>query len=107
MALKRNKKVILQTVRQYIDHLQKNNIPIWRIYLYGSVAKGTYHDNSDIDLAVFWDKEDIDGFNEDVQLMKLTKKIDLHIEPHSFARSDFDDTNPYIKEIITTGERMI
>ncbi|MEW6187285.1 MAG: nucleotidyltransferase domain-containing protein [Thermodesulfobacteriota bacterium] len=107
MAIKRNKKVILQTVRQYIEHLQKNQIPIWRIYLYGSVAKGTYHDNSDIDLAVFWDKDDIDGFNEDVQLMKLTKKIDLRIEPHSFARSDFDETNPYIKEIITTGERII
>ncbi|MBI4765877.1 MAG: nucleotidyltransferase domain-containing protein [Deltaproteobacteria bacterium] len=107
MALKRNKKVILRTVRQYVEHLQKNQIPIWRIYLYGSVAKGTYHENSDIDLAVFWDKEDIDGFNEDVQLMKLTKKIDLRLEPHSFARSDFDETNPYIKEIITTGERII
>jgi uncharacterized protein len=107
MALKRNKKVILQTVRQYIEHLQKNEIPIWRIYLYGSVAKGTYHDNSDIDLAVFWDKEDIDGFNEDVQLMKLTPKIDLRIEPHSFARSDFDETNPYIKEIVETGVRIV
>ena len=107
MALKRNKKVILQTVRHYIEHLQENQIPIWRIYLYGSVAKGTYHENSDIDLAVFWDKDDIDGFKEDVQLMKLTKKIDLRIEPHSFARSDFDETNPYIKEIVETGERII
>jgi uncharacterized protein len=107
MALKRNKKVILQTVRRYIKHLQENHIPIWRIYLYGSVAKGTYGENSDIDLAVFWDKEEIDGFDEDAQLMKLTKKIDLRIEPHSFARSDFDETNPYIKEIIKTGERII
>jgi uncharacterized protein len=107
MALKRNKKEILRTVKQYIEHLQKNQIPIWRIYLYGSVAKGTYQDDSDIDLAVFWDKEDIDGFDEDVQLMKLSKKIDLPIEPHSFARSDFDETNPYIKEIVTTGERII
>lgn len=107
MALKRNKKVIFKTIMKYIDQLQKSQIPIWRIYLYGSFAKGTYHEDSDIDLAVFWDKEDIDGFDEDVQLMKLSKNIDLRIEPHSFARSDFDETNPYIKEIISTGERII
>ena len=46
----------------------------------GSYAKDTYHEYSDIDLAVFWNKDEIDGF---------------------------DETNPYIKEIIETGERII
>lgn len=49
---------------------------------------------------------DVDGFDEDVQLRKLRWNIDLRIEPHSFARSDFDETDPYIKEIIETGERI-
>jgi hypothetical protein len=71
------------------------------------LAKDTYHKYSDIDLAVFWDKDEIDGFDEDVLLMKLTRRVDLRIEPHSFAKSDFDETNPYIKEIIETGERII
>ena len=56
---------------------------------------------------MFWDKDDIDGFDENVQLLKLTRNVDLRIEPHSFARTDFDETNPYIKEIIETGERII
>jgi predicted nucleotidyltransferase len=107
MASTTDKQLIYQIIDEYIKRLKDNKIGIWRLYLYGSFAKGTQHPNSDIDLAIFLDKEDIDGFNEDVQLMKLTKKIDLRIEPHSFARSDFDETNPYIKEIIATGERII
>ncbi len=71
---------------------------------------GNFHidwKDSDIDLAVFWDKDEIDGFDEDVLLMKLTRTVDLQIEPHSFAKSDFDETNPYIKEIIENGEKII
>lgn len=73
----------------------------------GSYAKDVYHPDSDIDLAVFWDKDEIDGFDEDVLLMKLTRNIDLRIEPHSFARTDFYDTDPYIKEILKTGVRIL
>ncbi len=37
----------------------------------------------------------------------INKNVDLRIEPHSFARTDFDETNPYVKEIIKTGERIV
>jgi len=39
--------------------------------------------------------------------MKLRRKVDMRIEPHPFAKSDFDQTNPYIKEIVESGERII
>ncbi|MCF6148273.1 MAG: nucleotidyltransferase domain-containing protein [Candidatus Kuenenia sp.] len=107
MAYRKDKKVIYQIIQRYVDTLRMNSIPVWRIYLYGSYAKNTYHEDSDIDLAVFWDKDDIEGFDENVQLMKLTRNVDLRIEPHSFARNDFDETNPVIKEIIEAGERII
>ncbi|MBI5603394.1 MAG: nucleotidyltransferase domain-containing protein [Deltaproteobacteria bacterium] len=107
MALATDKQVIYQKINQYIDRLKDNRVGIWRLYLYGSYAKGTQHPESDIDLAVFLDKEDIDGIKDDLELMQLRWDIDLSIEPHAFARSDFDETNPYIKEIITTGERII
>ena len=77
------------------------------MYLYGSYAKGLFDKESDIDLAVFLEREDLDGFEEDAQLMKLRRKVDIRIEPHPFAKSDFDETNPYIKEIIESGERII
>jgi len=107
MASKKDKKLIYALIKKYVTVMKEHNIPVWRLYLYGSYAKGTDHKYSDIDLAVFWNKDEIDGFDEDVLLMKLTRMVDLRIEPHSFAKSDFDETNPYIKAIIETGERII
>ena len=107
MDHREDKQIIYQKIQEYIHLLEKKQIKIWRIYLYGSYAKNSYHRNSDIDLAVFLEKKDLDGFEEDVLLMKLTKNIDLRIEPHAFAKSDFDETNPYIKEIVESGERII
>ncbi len=106
MAARKDKQIVYKKIRDYLQNLESNNIAVWRLYLYGSYAKDTYNSDSDIDLAVFLDRDDIDGFDEDVQLRKLRWNIDLRIEPHSFARSDFDETDPYIKEIIETGERI-
>ena len=77
------------------------------IVLFGSYAKDRFTPDSDIDLAIFLNTDNFDGFLEDVKLMHLRRKVDLRIEPHPFARSDFDETNPFIKEIITTGKRII
>lgn len=103
----KDKNLIYQKIREYLRALERSNVPVWRLYLYGSYAKDTYHAGSDIDLAVFWDRDDIDGFDEDVLLRKLSFDVDLRIEPHSFARTDFDEADPYIREIIETGERII
>lgn len=107
MATKKDKEVVFKLIEKYLKVMREHNIPVWRLYLYGSYAKDVYRPDSDIDLAVFWDKDEIDGFDEDVLLMKLTRNVDLRIEPHSFARTDFDDTDPYIKEILKTGERIL
>lgn len=107
MAYQKNKKIIYQKIKDYIKVLEENGIDIWRVYLYGSYATNRFTSESDIDLAIFWNKDDIDGFQEDAQLMKLTRKVDLRIEPHSFARLDFDETNPFVREIITKGERVL
>ena len=107
MACKQDKQLVYQKTDEYIKKLKENRIKIWRLYLYGSYAKNTFHAESDIDLAIFLEKEVLDGFEEDVQLMKLRRNIDMRIEPHPFAKSDFDETNPFVKEIIETGERII
>lgn len=107
MDSQKDKRLVYQKIKKYIDLLEKNHIKVWRVYLYGSYAKNTYDSESDIDLAIFLDKDDLDGFDEDARLMKLRRNVDVRIEPHPFARSDFDETNPYIKEIIRTGDRII
>jgi len=62
---------------------------------------------SDIDLAIFLDTNEIDGFEKEALLMKLRRKADLKIEPHVFAKTDYDQTNPIVKEIIMTGQRIL
>jgi len=94
-------------VRQYVQTLRDNGIVVWRLYLFGSHALGRAHAESDIDLAVFWDRDEIDGFDEDVQLMRLTRTVDLRIEPHSFSRKDFENPDPFVREIISTGQRIL
>ncbi|MBN1903606.1 MAG: nucleotidyltransferase domain-containing protein [Deltaproteobacteria bacterium] len=107
MAAAADKQIIYRKINEYIKRLKENDIGVWRLYLYGSYAKGTQHPESDIDLAVFLDKENIDGIKDDVELMRLRWDIDLNIEPHAFARTDFDETDPFVNEIITTGERIL
>ena len=107
MATGTDKQLIYEKIKEYVKILEKNKVPVWRLYLYGSYAKNTFHPDSNIDLAVFWDRDDIDGLDEDVQLRILGWNIDLRIEPHSFARTDFDETDPFVSEIIATGERIL
>lgn len=107
MADRKSKELIYDIIRSYIQRMRENDVDVWRLYLYGSYAKDTYHEDSDIDLAVFLNQDDIDGLEEDLMLMRLRWDIDLRIEPHSFARTDFDETNPIIREIVETGERII
>jgi uncharacterized protein len=107
MATEKDKQLIYEKIKEYVKTLEKNNVPVWRLYLYGSYAKNTFHRDSDIDLAVFWDCDDIDGVDEDVQLRKLSWDIDVRIEPFSFARTDFDEADPFIREIIKSGERIL
>ena len=107
MANKENKRIIYRKIKEYIKILQENGIEVWRLYLFGSYAKNKFNTESDIDLAVFLKKDDIDSFSEDVKLMHLRRKVDLRIEPHSFARSDYDEPDPFIKNILTSGKRII
>jgi uncharacterized protein len=99
--------MISDTITQYVQTLRDHRIPVWRLYLFGSHANGTARADSDIDLAVFLDQDDIDGFDEDVQLMCLTRNVDLKIEPHCFSRGDFENPDPFVQEIIANGQRVL
>lgn len=107
MAKRKSSSLIYKRVQKYIKVLKDNGISIWRLYLYGSYAKGLYTKDSDIDLAIFLDKDKLDGFEEDATLMKLRRKVDLRLEPHAFAKTDFDLSIPIVRDIVNTGERII
>jgi len=76
-----------------------------KIFLFGSYAKGNYHEESDIDIAVVFD--DYSNLMEmQLELMRLRRKIDSRIEPHPFRASEFDISNPIVNEIIKYGQEI-
>ncbi|OFX48083.1 MAG: hypothetical protein A2046_05885, partial [Bacteroidetes bacterium GWA2_30_7] len=73
-----------------------------KAYLFGSYAKGTNKEESDIDIAlVFADLSD--PIETQIQLMKLSRKVDSRIEPHPYRQIDFNFSNPVVSEILTYG----
>ena len=74
--------------------------------LFGYFAKGTNHEDSDIDLAIIFKSID-DIIDMQIELMKMRTDDDLMIEPHPFSLSDFQSSNPVVAEILKTGIELI
>ncbi len=98
-------KDILNSINEFIEEIKKH-YNITAIILFGSYAKGTENENSDIDIAVISDDfEDI--YECMANLMGMTWDIDARIEPHPIKKKDFDEiSNYFVKEVIDTGIRV-
>ena len=97
-----DKKHAPEAAIRYAVFLKENTPGIKKIYVFGSFAKGTSHDNSDIDMAIVFDHL-TDSFDMQVELMKIRRKFDTRIEPHPFSEADFAASNPLANEIIRNG----
>ena len=76
-----------------------------KVILFGSYAKGTFHEDSDIDIAVILkDYKNLLDIQRD--LMRLRRKIDSRIEPHPFRENEFELTNPIVNEIVKHGQEI-
>lgn len=75
------------------------------IYLFGSYAKGTNQEESDIDIAVVLNEFE-NPLDIQLDLMRLRRGIDSRIEPHPFREEDFTIINPVAYEILKYGERI-
>ena len=99
-------KEIADIVDKYIA-IVKENYDVVAIILFGSYAKGTEHEDSDIDIAVVTDDIKTDKFDEEVKLTLLRRKIDSRIEPHIIKVEDYEnDETPFIVEVKTTGIKV-
>jgi hypothetical protein len=48
-----------------------------------------------------------DPVEDTLLLMRIRRKIDNRIEPRPFKTSDFNSSNPFVREIINTGIEII
>lgn len=99
-----DQKEALDIARRYAEII-KDAFDYQRLFLFGSHVKGNPREDSDIDIAiVFLDYDN--RIDRQVELMKLTRKVDTRIEPHPFRESEFELSNPFVMEIITHGKEI-
>lgn len=95
-----------QAINIIKNFIMRNKLEVKQAWLFGSFAKGDYHKDSDVDLALISDKFD-DKFESDVEMMILRNDDELVIEPHTFTMADINNGNSLMNEITKTGIRII
>ena len=97
---------IKDSVLQYVEAVCKQ-YKVEAIILFGSYAKGTENEDSDIDIAIVIDKFKDNIIEEEVEFMRIRRKIDYRIEPHIIRIQDYKNrSNPFVNEIIDTGIKV-
>ncbi|MFH2091168.1 MAG: nucleotidyltransferase domain-containing protein [Pseudomonadota bacterium] len=98
---------ILNCAKEYIHLLNKNGLMISQAFLFGSYVHGHYTELSDIDIALVSDKFEGIRFNDRNRIRKFKFEINPDIEPMPFSNKDFTKDDPFVKEILETGLRII
>jgi len=96
-----DKKSALRIARTYAKLVQEN-FDVEQILLFGSFAKGTPSQNSDIDIAIIVNAIEGDYLEEQARLFKLRRAIDLRIEPVLLVGGR--DDSGFLSEVVRTGE---
>ncbi|NUM75574.1 nucleotidyltransferase domain-containing protein [candidate division KSB1 bacterium] len=97
---------ITDKIQRFIQ-LTNQSIRLEAVYLFGSTARGTTHAWSDIDLAIVSPDFSGDSFEDSKRLIPYILQVDSGIEAHPFHPEDFSMDNPFVKEIVDTGLRIL
>lgn len=107
MATRKDRKLVDELIKKYVDTLKHKQIEVEKAYLFGSYANGTANEWSDIDVAVLTKKIIGDSFDFKFLLMKIAREVDIDIEPHPYLIDEFTEENPFVEEILKTGQQII
>ena len=96
---------VKQTAQRFGDYIG-TKLPVRKVLLYGSYAKGTPRKDSDIDIAVFIDDPDHQKrLALAAQLWHFAGDIDVEIEPKCFFWDEYQnhENASILAEIIRTS----
>jgi len=100
---------VIGLIKKLAEEIKLSGLHLKKVVLYGSYAKNTQHEDSDIDVAFVADEFTNIGF-EDVKLFvqQLVKYPTLNISPRTYNTRDFYvDRDPLVEEIIKTGIEIV
>lgn len=78
MASKYTHKIIINIARDFTELVIKE-LDVINVYLYGSYVKGTYTEDSDIDIAVVSNSFIGDPVEDTMKLMRIRRKVDIEL----------------------------
>jgi predicted nucleotidyltransferase len=103
----RDIKTVNNLTSQYVDDVRRK-LPVSKAVLFGSYAKGTASELSDIDICFFLDsfdgKQRIEVITELLSLAGKYKGV--FFEPIAFPVSEITRGNPFVREILETGKDL-
>ena len=97
----------IDIVKNYVREICNTGVNLRKVILYGSFAKGTQHEWSDIDVALVADE--FEGLPTDHSHFSHIgiKKPYVRIEANTYSSNYFEESDPFIEEIKNTGIKII
>jgi predicted nucleotidyltransferase len=99
--------VVIDTVRNYAREIEARGVHLRMVFLYGSFAKGTQHEWSDIDVALVADEFTGFSFDDKKSFPYFGKDPYIRIETKTYPTDYFEESDPFIEEIKRTGIKII
>jgi predicted nucleotidyltransferase len=98
-----NIEAIKEEARRYANEV-RSQLPVDRAYLFGSYAKGTASELSDVDICFFLcnygGEERVEMI---IRLLRIARSYKVYFEPLVFETVEMERNNPFVNEILRTG----
>ena len=94
---------VREEARRYADEVRRQ-LPVDKAFLFGSYAKGTADELSDVDVCFFL--RDYGGkarVDVGIRLLRIARDFKAYFEPLVFETADIERKNPFVNEILRTG----
>lgn len=98
---------VIRDVKKYIDVLRANGISVDRTLLFGSWARGTAREESDVVVALVSSVFTGDRFMDRHKIVPFRREINTSIEPMAFRPEDFAAGGILVQEIRQYGEETV
>ena len=94
-------------IEKYLKTISGSGVMVDSAFLFGSYSRGTATEWSDIDIALVSESFTGNRIEDRDKIRKHTRSVSSMIEVIPFAIDDFNDENPFAREIMKTGIRII
>jgi predicted nucleotidyltransferase len=100
------KDAVISDIRRYIIELNRHGIVVQKTLLFGSWAKGSAREESDVDIALISPSFSGDRFQDRRRIIPLRRGINNNLEPIPFSPESFAEGGSLVDEIKGHGEEI-